>query len=342
MNETALGAQIATIPLYADLDAGERAELASGMRCVHFAAGDVLMSQGAQPDGAYFVSSGQVQVLTKLPGGGETLIAEPGPGSTLGELALIRSGRRTATVRAASEVETIFADRRYFQAALAQLRPGAIKVLRRLALILSERLRVLHAKIQQTVTAEECAQAPAVLPEPPTTPPRCGAPDGFAYAEFLPILPCFRDFDPADIAAVHARAEVLSAARGTRLCAAGAPPDRCYIVVRGAVASGFVDGARIHQLNVLGPGGFCGVGPVLENLPTSVAYVVRENAVLLALARERFLDLCHGTDQTALLLLGAVNEHQANMVSRSGNHLTRLVGLSRLSRQLHSGAGLSI
>jgi CRP-like cAMP-binding protein len=341
MPDPDLIAQIANIPLYADLDESERADLAHGLNRMHFADGEALMLQGAQPDGAYFIVSGRVQVLTKLPGGGEMLIAEPGPGSTLGELALIRYGRRAATVRAVGAVEAIYADRRYFGAAMAQLRPGALKVLRCLAQLLSERLRVLHGTIRVAVADDRRAYEPVALPPPPG-PPQRGAPAGFAYADFLPLLPCFRGFGASEIETVRTRAEVLSARRGTRLYDAGSPPERCYIVVRGAVTSGFVDGEAMHQLNVLGPGRFCAVGSLVEDRPTSAGYVVREDAVLLELARKPFRELYLGADQAALLLLRAVNEHQANMVSRANNHLTRLVGLSRLSRQLHSGAGVSV
>jgi len=342
MMDATLIAHIGTISLYADMDERERAELSPGMRYVRFGAGEVLMQQGADPDGAYFIISGQVQVLTRLPGGGETAMAELGAGSTIGELALVRSGRRTATVRAVGAVEVIFAERDYFRATMAQLRPAAMKVLRQLARIQSGRLRMLHHKIHGAVAGNDRAYASIALPVAPDRSPMDAAKPDFAYADFLRLLPCFRNFDPAAIAAVRDRSEVMRVPRGLMLWQGGAAPEHCFVVVRGAVASGFVDDGRLHQLNVLGPGRFCAIGPLLENLPTSTCYLVRENALLLRLAREPLLELYLGTDRTALLLLRAVNEHLAEMVSRANNHLTRLVGLSRLSRQLSDVAGIGV
>lgn len=342
MTDANLIAQIGTISLYADMDERERAELSAGMRYAHFSAGEVLMQQGADPDGAYFIISGQVQVLTRLPGGGETAVAALGPGSTIGELALVRAGRRTATVRAVGAVEVIFAERDYFRAAMAQLRPAAMKVLRQLARIQSGRLGMLHRKIHESVAGNDRAYASIALPVAPDLSRADAAKPDFGYADFLHILPCFRNFDPVALAAVRDRSEPLIVPRGVMLWQSETAPEHCFVVVRGAVASGFVDNGRLHQLNVLGPGRFCAIGPMLEKLPTDTCYLVRENAVLLRLAREPVLELYLGTDRTALLLLRAVNEHLAEMVSRANNHLTRLVGLSRLSRQLSDAAGIGV
>ena len=75
--------------------------------------------------------------------------------------------------------------------------------------------------------------------------------------------------------------------------------------------------------------------------PESIGYVLgatspfdKENHPFF----EAFRDLLGGFDQMALRLLSAVNEHQALMVTRSGNHLTRLVGLSRLHQQFAAAA----
>jgi CRP-like cAMP-binding protein len=115
-----------------------------------------------------------------------------------------------------------------------------------------------------------------------------------------------------------------------------------YVVVRGAVASGHADAGRMHLMNVRGPGCFCNVGAVIENRPVSATYIVCENAVLLEIPRAGFLDLYLGFDQTASVFLTAITEHQAAMVSRTLNHLKRLVGLSRVFQQLRSGFGKTV
>lgn len=326
---------LSVLPLYAGLTAEEQAEMASGLRRMTFSDGQELTRQGGRPDGAYFILDGKLQVVIKLPGGGETLIAEPGPGAMLGELALIRSSRRGATVRATGPVETLFADRRYFQAALAQLRPAALKVLHQLARILSERLRLLHGQIRSHVESE--AQG-TYFRAPPAMPADQSPPPDFPVRPFLPLLPCFRDFDDGDLDHLVTIADVETLPRGTSLRLEGDASPACHVVVRGAVLSGFLHRERLHQLNILGPGRFCAVGAVVEGTPSSTSYYCCENSTLLRFEATAFRDLLGGFDQMALRLLSAVNEHQALMVTRSGNHLTRLVGLSRLHQQFAAAA----
>lgn len=335
MSNSSIAELMSVLPLYAGLDESERSEMASGLRRISFADGEELMRQGGNPSGAFFILEGSLSVYIKLPGGGETLIAEPGPGAMLGELALIRSGRRGATVRANGDVQALFADRRYFQADLAHLRPAALKVLYELARILSERLRSVHGQIRSHVVSEELGTYFRTPPRPADVRPDLPA---FDVPAFLPILPCFHDFDADDLDQLMKAATVLTLPRGTPVREENATASACYTVVRGAVSTGFLHDDRLHQLNVLGPGRFCAVGAVIENRPSSTSYFCAENTTLLSLEADRFRELLGGFDQLALKLLTSVNEHQALMVTRSGNHLTRLVGLSRLHRQFAAAA----
>jgi CRP/FNR family transcriptional regulator, cyclic AMP receptor protein len=335
MLDAKLIAQVARAPMFADLEPSDLDDLVGGMRHLTYAPGEELIHQGALPDGVYVIVGGRVQILTKLPGGGENLIAVLEPGSTVGDLALVGMARRTATVRALDRVEALYTDSQVFRAALVQLRPSAIKVLRKLAVILSERLRILHGQIRESLSADDPAYAPAIMP---TTSggatALCAAGASFAYPAFLPLLRCFRGFDPDQIRSISELAEVVALPRGAPLLAAGAAPGACYFVVRGAIASGIIEDKRMHQLAVLGPGYLCAIESVIEDRPSSVAFVVRETSLLLKLSQSAFLDLYLGNDRLALNLLHAVNENQAEMISRANNHLTRLLGLKRLSRQL--------
>lgn len=332
-----LFAHLATTPLFQDLGPGELSETLGGVQRVRLSDGTALMEQGDPPNGAYLLLEGRARVFTKLPGGGETLIAEVEPGSLIGELALIRGAKRGATVRAVGEVVAAFVERQFFIASLLQLRPAAIKLLRRLALILTERLSAAHGRIRAHVES----QGPYFWPLP--APGASLPPDAdFDVRAFLPILPCFKDFDRADIDAVFAQARIESLPCGQDLADLDARSDTAYLVVHGAVAFGFLCDGKFHQLNVLGPGQFCLIGSVLEERPADASYVVRETATLLALPGPAVRALSGAGGQTTLRFLGAVNEHQANMIIRAGNHLTRLVGLSRLHRQFGSAVGTAV
>lgn len=327
---------VATLPLYRNLSTAELDEVVAGLRPMTIADGETLMRQGDQPDGAYFVVAGAARVLTKLPGGGETLIAEVGPGSMLGELALIRATPRGATVRAQGTVEVLFADRRYFRAALAQLRPVAIKVARNLAAILAQRLHQQQERICRHIETQPEGTYFVDLPAAGGTSP--GA--GFDVRAFLPILPCFREFEPGDLDRVFAIARLVQVERGTPLDADAALQG--WIVVRGAVMAYLPHGGRAHQLNVFGPGTLCAVDRLVEPTSLPVRHVARERATLLALPESAFRDLFDGLDALSLRFVGVVNESLAMQVARGGNHLTRLVGLARLYRQREDSPDVAI
>jgi CRP-like cAMP-binding protein len=334
--------RLASVPLFADLDLEERADVVLGLRLMSFGSGEALMRQGTKADGAYFILDGQVQVTMMLPGGGETLIAELGPGSPLGELAMIRSGPRNATVTATCPVEAIYADWRFLNAALAQLRPGAFKVFRQLAVVLAGRLRGAHESIRKVVMGNDRPYEMMKLSSATGDALKCEAPREFDADAFLSILPCFNDFEPSAIQAVRARSKILDVQRGHQLVLAGQSEGNVYVVVRGAVASGFFQSERIHLVNVRGPGCFCNASSLIDGGPASTSYITCEKAVLLEIPRDQFFVLFRTVDRTAKAFLSATIEHQAAMVARATNHLARLVGLSRLFHQLKGDSAASL
>jgi MFS family permease len=88
-------------------------ELACRMQPRRFAAGTPIVTLGEVGDRFYVLASGHAQVT--MPGHyAHTL----GPGDSFGEIALLRDVRRTATVTALEEVETLAIDREVFVAAV--------------------------------------------------------------------------------------------------------------------------------------------------------------------------------------------------------------------------------
>jgi CRP/FNR family cyclic AMP-dependent transcriptional regulator len=326
---------LASVPLYAGLTEEETADVTFGLRLIRFKAGDTIVRQGAKADGVYFILSGDVEVTIALPGGGEIHVTELGPGSLLGELAMIRAVPRNATATAKGLVEAIYADWRFLSAALAQLRPGAFKVFRQMARVLAARTRTVHEKIRAAAMSDDRPYEMLRLSPPKRTDGE-PAPCDFDVGAFLPLLPCFRRFDAAGLDALQSRAKPIDAERGLQIAAADEIPERAFVVIRGAVASGFQNGGRIHLINVRGPGSFCNVSAVIDGLPVSASYAVCENAVLLELSRPDFNELFMGLDQTAHDFITAIIEHQAGTVSRATNHLQRMMGLARLIHQLRS------
>lgn len=75
-------------------------QLARGLEPVSVSAGQVVVGQGDVGDRYYVIESGAAEVI-----GDGRLVATLGPGEGFGEIALLRRVRRTATVRAATELQ---------------------------------------------------------------------------------------------------------------------------------------------------------------------------------------------------------------------------------------------
>jgi CRP-like cAMP-binding protein len=86
--------RIGSFILFADLPAAEVAELAAAMRAVEVDAGAEVVSLDNYGTAIYVIEQGEADVLTD---GGEAPQAL-GPGDTFGEIALLLTGQRTATV----------------------------------------------------------------------------------------------------------------------------------------------------------------------------------------------------------------------------------------------------
>jgi CRP-like cAMP-binding protein len=74
-------------------------QLARGLDPVHVAVGQFVFHQGDLGDHYFVIESGEADVI-----GDGQLVARLGPGLGFGEIALLRRVRRTATVRATSEL----------------------------------------------------------------------------------------------------------------------------------------------------------------------------------------------------------------------------------------------
>jgi len=91
-----------TIPFFAGLPEDALVTVADSFTSKNFSHGDIIFSQGDQPDGMYVISFGQVAVLRD----GEKL-AEICDNGFFGEIALITSETRTATIRVESDLLSV-------------------------------------------------------------------------------------------------------------------------------------------------------------------------------------------------------------------------------------------
>jgi hypothetical protein len=67
--------------------------------------GQIIFRQGDEGDSAYFIRSGDVEVVQQQTGQPETVVAKLSRGQYFGEMALLHNAPRNATIRAATRTE---------------------------------------------------------------------------------------------------------------------------------------------------------------------------------------------------------------------------------------------
>jgi NTE family protein/lysophospholipid hydrolase len=90
---------------FRDLDAQLLTALESELEPITLHGGEVLLREGESDDSIYVVISGRLRVVRRPPDGEEAVLAELGPGETVGEMALIAGEPRSADVYAIRDTQ---------------------------------------------------------------------------------------------------------------------------------------------------------------------------------------------------------------------------------------------
>ena len=317
---------IRTVPLFSGIDSKDLDTFLGIFRPVTFAAGECLVRQGHAADSAYILESGSAEVVAALPGGGEHPVTSLGPGSVLGEMALIESATRSASVTARSAVTGYSVERDNFRMLLAQRNHAAFQIQSRIARTLCARLRELNTRVMASDALGQVA--------PPMARREGGAAHrgavSFDWRAFLAALPLFRRFAPLEIDEFARLAAVVEPRRGELVFEQGAPSTAWYVVVRGAVEIANAHGGRHRRVGILGPGRLCGLLALIESQPHSMGAVARENSTLLEFDRAAFDRLYAGDDRLSSRFRDAVNQELLQALARTNNHLVRLISQARI------------
>ena len=109
------------VPMFHPLPLPAIEQLARGLEPVEVPAGSAVITQGEIGDRYYVIESGEADVL-----GDGRIVATLGPGEGFGEIALLRSTRRTATVRARSSLSLRALSSERFVSAVLGYTPSAL------------------------------------------------------------------------------------------------------------------------------------------------------------------------------------------------------------------------
>ncbi len=124
------------VPIFTDLSPEDLGQVAQIAREQWLPEGAILCRDGDEGNALYVIVSGEVRVQKSV-GGNEKVLAVRGAGDFVGEMAVIDSAPRMATLVAQGELRVLVIDGEAFSAILHE-RPGvSISVMR----VLSRRLR---------------------------------------------------------------------------------------------------------------------------------------------------------------------------------------------------------
>ncbi|EEC16196.1 cAMP-dependent protein kinase type II regulatory subunit, putative [Ixodes scapularis] len=98
------------VPMLKSLNHYERMNLADALTPRSFADGELIIKQGDEADGMYFLEDGMVRIVVKKNGGTEMEVSRVSKGGYFGELALLTKKPRAATVYAVGAVKLALLD----------------------------------------------------------------------------------------------------------------------------------------------------------------------------------------------------------------------------------------
>jgi len=101
------------------------ARASNRLQTMRFQSGDVVIRQGDEPDRFYIVADGEVDVVQHRVEGTDVLLATLHRGEVFGEIGILEETRRTADVRARTNVEVLALDWRDFKDLLDASDPTA-------------------------------------------------------------------------------------------------------------------------------------------------------------------------------------------------------------------------
>jgi ribonuclease BN (tRNA processing enzyme) len=115
------------------LPVSQRAALMGGAVACRFRQGDVIFNEGDPAGGLYFIRQGRVEISMRLPDGRPHVLGVASVGDTVGELAALDGGPRTATARVVAPTVADYLPRDVLEPSLAAAPGAAYRLMRLMA-----------------------------------------------------------------------------------------------------------------------------------------------------------------------------------------------------------------
>jgi CRP-like cAMP-binding protein len=293
---------LAGVPLFEGREEADLLRLARAMRRRTVPEGELLWRQGDEAREMLVIVDGGVSASLHVPGDRTVEIARAGPGDVVGEIALLDGDGHTMSVRATESATVLALGRVDFAALFARQDPSAFRLRRRLASLLTARLRnqLQHLAVSlggeaAGSAAEDAARAFAELEY-------CGPPD----SKYVRRMATFHEFDSLALWGFLTSGSYARCPPGRTLLAEGAPSTACYLTINGAVEKVLVRGERRIRVGLAGPGKAFGYECLIDGRPSPVTAITRERALLLVLPCDPFEQLFNGEDAVSRVFLDVI------------------------------------
>lgn len=276
------------LDLFSGLSDDEVGELAATALPFDAPAGATLFRQGDEASEMYLLAGGTVRVSVRMAGEEELDVARLGPGSVLGEMALVDERVRSASVHVVDDVRGYRIERWSFDILRAAFRPSSYKVVYRLAELVSARLRAATRELLDR-SGPSLMMAAAGDPSPRVDRTVAGdaGVEGLDPDDLAP-LPFFRDFTRAEVAELLTHLRRVDVLRRRRVFDEGDDADAAWVVLRGAVESRGSAPSGALKLALHGPGTVFGAEALFGPARRFTRAVTREDTTLVRLDAERF------------------------------------------------------
>ena len=286
MSDLATAGFLAGVPLFADQ--GDLVALASVMRRRMVPEGDVLWNQGDQAREMVLIVDGTVSASVRVTGDRAVEIGRSGRGEIVGLIGVLDGGGHATSVRVTETATVLALGRLDFAALLAGRHPSAFRLKRRLASLLTERLRDQLGYLADSLGGDPPVPEPQAFADlEPSRPPD---------SRYVRRMATFHDFDPLALWGFLTSGSYVRCPPGRTLLAEGAPSSAYYLTINGAVEKVLVRGDRRIRVGLAGPGKAFGYESLIDGGGSPVTAITRERALLLLVPGDLFTQLFNGED----------------------------------------------
>jgi CRP-like cAMP-binding protein len=312
------------VPLFAGLQPEDLDYLARLMRPFEASAGSVLFREGDAGDRMYVVESGQLRVTRPALHEPDVELGLLGPGTVFGELSLLGSGVRTASVSVVADATGWVLDRPIFDALSADPRPAPSLLVRRLGELALQRLTERYAAIAHSLGPDDAGSSPGeslieeVAPEP-------------EEIHYLRGLLFFSRMTDDAIATVSAGLRRVYAHRGTLLFGPGDVPPVAHIVLRGAVETTARGTGRAQRLRLAGPGRAVAHFVAAGAEQSVVECKTREHSVLLEVPAQRVRALLASPERADQSFAAAFHADVVRALDHAERPMARMISATRVA-----------